>query len=85
MGSVYDDMRESRPVRVTGWQESQAGHREVRRHLRLVLKDRGVPPGGQVYDRAYAYVREHYWMSGNPPASRPRGSWGHRGLTEWFG
>jgi len=27
---------------------------------RLVLKDGGLPPSGEVYDRAYAYVREHY-------------------------
>jgi type I restriction enzyme R subunit len=49
-----------RPVRGTGWQESQPGDREVRRQLRLVLKNSGLPPTGDLYDRAYAYVREHY-------------------------
>jgi len=49
-----------RPVRGTGWQESQPGDREVRRQLRLVLKNAGLPPTGDLYDRAYAYVREHY-------------------------
>ncbi len=49
-----------RPVRGTGWQESQPGDREVRQQLRLVLKDSGLPPQGEIFDRAYAYVREHY-------------------------
>jgi type I restriction enzyme R subunit len=49
-----------RPIRGTRWQESQPGDREVRRQLRLVLKNSGLPPSGDLYDRAYAYVREHY-------------------------
>ena len=49
-----------RPVRGTGWQESQPGDREVRQQLRLVLKDSGLPPQGEIFDRAYAYIREHY-------------------------
>jgi len=49
-----------RPIRGTRWQESQPGDREVRRQLRLVLKDAGLPPAGELYDRAYAYIREHY-------------------------
>ena len=49
-----------RPIRNTGWQESQPGDREVRRQLRLVLKDRGLPPSGDLFDHAYAYIREHY-------------------------
>jgi type I restriction enzyme R subunit len=49
-----------RPIRGTGWQDSQPGDREVRRQLRLVLKDAGLPPSGTLYDRAYAYIREHY-------------------------
>jgi len=32
----------------------------VRRQLRLVLKNSGLPPSGELYDRAYGYVREHY-------------------------
>jgi hypothetical protein len=28
--------------------------------LRLVLKDSGLPPSGELYDRAYEYVRGHY-------------------------
>jgi type I restriction enzyme R subunit len=49
-----------RPIRGTGWQESQPGDRDVRRQLRLVLRNSGLPPTGDLYDRAYAYVREHY-------------------------
>ena len=49
-----------RPIRGTGWQESQPGDRDVRRQLRLILKNSGLPPSGDLYDRAYAYIREHY-------------------------
>jgi type I restriction enzyme R subunit len=49
-----------RPIRGTRWQESQPGDREVRRQLRLVLKNSGLPPSGDLYDRAYAYIREQY-------------------------
>jgi type I restriction enzyme R subunit len=49
-----------KPIRGTSWQESQPGDREVRRQLRLVLKNNGLPPEGELYDRAYAYIREHY-------------------------
>lgn len=49
-----------RPIRGTGWQGSQPGDREVRRQLRLILKGNGLPPAGELYDRAYAYIREHY-------------------------
>jgi type I restriction enzyme R subunit len=49
-----------RPVRGTNWQTSHPGDREVRRQLRLVLKNNGLPPQGDVFDRAYAYIREHY-------------------------
>lgn len=49
-----------RPVRNTGWQDSQPGDREVRRQLRLVLKNNSLPPLGDVFDRAYMYIREHY-------------------------
>jgi type I restriction enzyme R subunit len=49
-----------RPIRGTGWQESQPGDREVRRQLRLVLRNGGLPPSGVLYDRAYAYIRQHY-------------------------
>ena len=52
-----------RPVRGTGWQENQPGDREVRRQIRLVSATNALPPAGELYDRAYAYIRyirEHY-------------------------
>lgn len=49
-----------RPIKGTGWQTSQPGDREVRRQLRLVLKNSSLPPQGDLFDRAYAYIEEHY-------------------------
>jgi len=49
-----------KPVRGTGWQTSHPGDREVRRQLRLVLKNNGLPPDGELFDRAYSYIRENY-------------------------
>jgi type I restriction enzyme R subunit len=49
-----------RPIRGTSWQTSQPGDREVRRQIRLVLKNSGLPPQGELFDRAYAYIAEHY-------------------------
>ena len=49
-----------KPIRGTRWQESQPGDREVRRQLRQVLHANGLPPQGDIFDRAYAYIREHY-------------------------
>ncbi len=48
------------PVRGTGWQSSSPGDRQVRREIRIVLKDSGLPVQGELYDRAYAYIRENY-------------------------
>jgi type I restriction enzyme R subunit len=49
-----------RPIRGTSWQTSQPGDREVRRQIRLVLKNSGLPPQGELFDRAYGYIAEHY-------------------------
>ncbi len=49
-----------RPIRGTGWQQSQPGDRTVRQELRKVLRDSGLPPQGDLFDRAYAYISEHY-------------------------
>ncbi|RIK05386.1 MAG: type I restriction endonuclease subunit R [Acidobacteria bacterium] len=49
-----------RPVKGSGWQTSQPGDREVRRQLRATLNRHGLPAVGELYDRAYAYIREHY-------------------------
>lgn len=48
------------PVRGTGWQTSHPGDRMVRQELRLILRNNGLPPSGELFDRAYAYIRENY-------------------------
>lgn len=49
-----------RQVSFAGWNESQAGDRTVRKEVRLVLKKYGLPTTGELFDRAYAYIRENY-------------------------
>ncbi len=49
-----------RPVNGTGWQQSHPGDREVRVQIRRVLRNHGLPASGEVFDKAYAYVAEHY-------------------------
>jgi type I restriction enzyme R subunit len=49
-----------RPVRGSGWQTSAPGDREVRRQLRLALSRNALAATGELYDRAYAYIRENY-------------------------
>jgi type I restriction enzyme R subunit len=59
--SVVDDVdRLVEPVRGTGWQTSQPGDRTVRRELRLLLSKYGLPPEGDLFSHAYAYIRENY-------------------------
>jgi type I restriction enzyme R subunit len=48
------------PVRGTGWQTSHPGDRTVRQELRMILKNSGLPPSGELFERAYAYIRENY-------------------------
>jgi type I restriction enzyme R subunit len=48
------------PVRGTGWQTSHPGDRTVRQELRLILRNNGLPVAGELFDRAYAYIRENY-------------------------
>ena len=48
------------PVRNTGWQSSHPGDRMVRQELRLILKNNGLPPAGELFDHAYAYISENY-------------------------
>jgi type I restriction enzyme R subunit len=48
------------PVRGTGWQTSHPGDRTVRQELRMILKNNGLPPSGELFDRAYDYIRENY-------------------------
>lgn len=49
-----------RQVRFSGWQTSQPGDRQVRNEVRKVLKKFGLPLTGELFDRAYAYIRENY-------------------------
>lgn len=47
-------------VAYTGWTTSDAGDRAVRRELRAVLKNYGLPLKGVSFDGIYQYVRENY-------------------------
>ena len=47
-------------VRFTGWQTSREGDRKVKVAIRQALKKFGIDPTGEIFDRAYAYVAEHY-------------------------
>jgi type I restriction enzyme, R subunit len=47
-------------VRFTGWTSSQPGDRAVRKELKLALKKFGLPTTGELFDRAYGYIRENY-------------------------
>lgn len=47
-------------VAYTGWTESDAGDKKVRRELRGALKDFGLPVTGDLFNKTYEYVRENY-------------------------
>lgn len=47
-------------VAFRGWQQSTAGDKAVKVEIRAALKKFGLPPTGELFDRAYAYVAEHY-------------------------
>jgi type I restriction enzyme, R subunit len=47
-------------IRFHGWQTSRQGDRTVKIELRKALKKFGIDPTGDLFDRAYAYVAEHY-------------------------
>jgi len=47
-------------VRFTGWTTSQPGDRTVRKELKLTLKKFSLPTSGELFDQAYAYIRENY-------------------------
>lgn len=61
MAQVVDDVDELvTPVRGSGWQTSTPQDQEVRRQLRLILRRVELPPTGELFDRAHAYIHEHY-------------------------
>lgn len=47
-------------VAYTGWTESDAGDKRVRRELRTALKEYSLPIKGELFDNTYEYVRENY-------------------------
>lgn len=47
-------------VRFTGWSTTQNGDRTVRREVRLILRKYALPTTGDLFDHAYAYIRENY-------------------------
>lgn len=49
-----------RQIRFTGWTSSQPGDRTVRNEIRKILRKYGLPVTGELFDRAYAYIRENY-------------------------
>ena len=48
------------PVRGSGWQTSRPQDQEVRRQLRITLRRFTLPVKGELFDHAYAYIRENY-------------------------
>ncbi len=49
-----------RLVRFPGWQTTSAGEREVRKALRKILFDVKLHQDGELFDKAYGYVRQYY-------------------------
>jgi type I restriction enzyme R subunit len=47
-------------VRFAGWQASREGDRTVKFEIGRALEKYGLEPIGEIFDRAYAYVAEHY-------------------------
>lgn len=47
-------------VRFPGWQDTSAGQREVKKALRQSLKNFQLHKDQDLFDRAYAYIREYY-------------------------
>ncbi|HEX5559467.1 MAG TPA: HsdR family type I site-specific deoxyribonuclease [Gaiellales bacterium] len=47
-------------ARFSGWQTSREGDRTVKFEIRRAFKKYGLEPTGELFDRAYAYVAEHY-------------------------
>ena len=63
--SIVDEVVEAvdelvTPVRGSGWQTSVPQDQEVRKQLRLTLRRFQLPPTGELFDHAYAYIRENY-------------------------
>jgi len=59
-GALTQIFNEYAPVRGSGWQTSVPQDQDVRKQLRLILRKHSLPPTGELFNRAYAYVRENY-------------------------
>lgn len=61
VGKVVEDVDTIvREVSYEGWSATQHGDSLVRRELRKILKRHGFPVVGDLFDKAYAYIRENY-------------------------
>ena len=49
-----------RHVRFEGWQSTHAGEREVKQALRKTMFKYKLHQDGELFDRAYGYVRQYY-------------------------
>ena len=49
-------------VRFTGWQTTHAGEREVLKALRKALLKFKLHADQDLFDKAYAYIRQYYAM-----------------------
>jgi type I restriction enzyme R subunit len=49
-----------RIVRFLGWQQTIAGERDVQKALRRVLLKYQLHREQELFDRAYAYIKEYY-------------------------
>ena len=58
---IVDDIDEIvRAVRFDGWQATRAGEREVKKALRRTLFKYKLHQDGELFGRAYEYIREYY-------------------------
>jgi hypothetical protein len=53
----WEDVTEMSPLEIT---VGHPGDRTMRQELRLILKNSGLSPAGELFDRAYAYISENY-------------------------
>jgi len=49
-----------RAVRFPGWQSSSGGERDIKKHLRKILWTKYKIKDQQLFQRAYAYIKEYY-------------------------
>ena len=57
---VVDDIDEIVRCASTGWQDTHAGEREVKKALRQTLFKYKLHQDTELFDRAYGYIREYY-------------------------